>query len=144
MHPMAVGRSAWLGATLLGLSLVAAARAQDTRPAASPGTDAPQRAMTEAPAPTSVVARRGEPLDLLLTRAEMQAFIRHYELATGEVLTAPIDDEEVVVSAPGELAPMRDVSQDAWGGIAAPFWAIMNPGNAWRIFLPIPPRSDRR
>ena len=67
--------------------------------------------------------------------------MRNYEIKTGEVQTAPIDDEEVLVRAPGMLAPMRDVSQDAGGGIFAPFWAIMNPKHAWRIFVPIPPKG---
>jgi len=49
-----------------------------------------------------------------------------------------------VVTAPGELAPMRDPSQDAWGGIAAPFWAFMHPKDAWRIFVPIPPKGTKR
>jgi hypothetical protein len=39
---------------------------------------------------------------------------------------------------------MRDLSQDAWGGIAAPFWAIMHPKDAWRIFVPIPPAPERK
>jgi hypothetical protein len=79
---------------------------------------------------------------LLLTRAELQAIIRNYETRTGKVLTAPINDEdEVVVLGSRELAPMRDVSQEVPGGIAAPFWAIMHPKDAWRIFVPIPPRD---
>ncbi len=86
----------------------------------------------------------GKPLNLLLTQAELRSVVRNYEIETGEVLTAPIDDEEVVVRAPGMLAPMRDVSQDVGGGILAPFWAIMNPKQAWRIFVPIPPKGPQR
>ena len=85
----------------------------------------------------------GKPLNLLLTQAELRSVVRNYEIETGEVLTAPIDDEEVVVRAPGMLAPMRDVSQDVGGGIFAPFWAIMNPKQAWRIFVPIPPKGPQ-
>jgi hypothetical protein len=48
----------------------------------------------------------------------------------------------VLVIAPGEYAPMRDVSQDVGGGIVAPFWAIMHPKDAWRIFVPIPPKGQ--
>jgi hypothetical protein len=81
------------------------------------------------------------PLNLLLTRAELQAIVRNYEIETGEILSGPIDEEEVIVTAPAILAPMRDVSQDVWGGIAAPFWAIMNPKDTWRIFVPIPPKG---
>ena len=83
----------------------------------------------------------GQPLNLLLTQSELVAVVRNYEIKTGENHTAPIDDEEILVTAPGYVAPMRDVSQEAWGGIAAPFWAIVNPKNAWRIFGPIPPKG---
>ncbi len=109
-------RGAFLGAALLGLLSGGPAWTED-----------------ETPAP--------EPLNLLLTRSELEAFVRHYETRTGEVLTAPIDDDEILVRARGMQAPMRNVSQDVWGGIAAPFWAIMNPRNAWRIFVPVPPRG---
>jgi hypothetical protein len=93
--------------------------------------------------PRSIVSTgsAGKPLNLLLTQAELWSLIRNYEFRTGDVLTAPIDDDEVVVIAPAELAPMRDVSQDVGGGIVAPFWAIMHPKAAWRIFLPIPPKG---
>jgi hypothetical protein len=77
----------------------------------------------------------------LLTREELRSVVRNYETRTGQYLTAPIDDEEVVVKAPGVLAPMRDVTQEPWGGLAAPFWAIMHPTQSWRIFLPIPPKG---
>ena len=80
-------------------------------------------------------------LDLLLTREELRAIVHRYEIRTGEVLTAPIDEDEVVVTGPRELAPMRDASQDVWGGIAAPFWALMNPKDGWRIFVPVPPKG---
>lgn len=82
-----------------------------------------------------------KPLDLRLTQAELRTIIRNYEARTGKVVTAPILEDEVEVTAPGELAPMRDVSQDIWGGIAAPFWAIRHPTQAWRILVPIPPKG---
>ena len=88
-----------------------------------------------------VVARHPGGLNLLLTQSELRDWVRSYETKTGQNLTSPIDDDEVVVRAPGMLAPMRDVSQDAWGGIAAPFWALLNPSNAWRILVPIPPKG---
>jgi hypothetical protein len=96
-----------------------------------------------APAPGSVIARHPGGLNLLLTQSELRDWVRSYETQTGQDLTSPIDDEEVVVRAPGMLAPMRDVSQEAWGGIAAPFWAILNPKDAWRILVPIPPKGTQ-
>ncbi|MGH6887403.1 MAG: hypothetical protein ACREGK_15165, partial [Geminicoccales bacterium] len=74
-------------------------------------------------------------------RSELEAFVRNYEPTNDNILTAPIDDDEILVRARGMQAPMRDASQDAWGGIAAPFWAIMNPKDAWRIFVPVPPKG---
>lgn len=100
-------------------------------------------AVTEPPRSIVATSPAGKPLNLLLTQAELRSVVRNYEIETGEVLTAPIDDEEVVVRAPGMLAPMRDVSQDVGGGIFAPFWAIMNPRQAWRIFVPIPPKGPQ-
>ena len=90
-----------------------------------------------------VVARHPGGLNLLLTQSELRDWVRNYEMTTGQNLTSPIDDDEVVVRAPGALAPMRDVSQDAWGGIAAPFWAILHPKDAWRILVPIPQKGTR-
>jgi hypothetical protein len=29
-------------------------------------------------------------------------------------------------------------------GIAAPFWALANPKDAWRILVPIPPKGSQQ
>jgi hypothetical protein len=87
-----------------------------------------------------LIARTSQPLDLLLTQAELRSIIRSYEERTGDILTAPFDDE-VLVTAPGEYAPMREMSRDVPVGLVAPFWAIANPSQSWRIFMPIPPRG---
>src|SRR5262245_54125004 len=72
-----------------------------------------------------VTSAERAPLNLLLTQSELRSVVRNYEERTGEILTAPInDDDEVVVTAESERAPMRDRSQDVMGGIAAPFWAL--------------------
>jgi hypothetical protein len=81
-------------------------------------------------------------MNLLLTQAELAAVVRNYGARTGQDFTALTADEEVLVTAPGVQAPMRDVSQDVGMGIFAPFWAIANPREAWRIFVPIPPRGQ--
>lgn len=83
-----------------------------------------------------------QPMNLLLTQAELAAVVRNFEARTGQDFTALIADEEVLVTAPGVQAPMRDVSQDIGMGIFAPFWAIANPREAWRIFVPIPPNGE--
>ena len=97
--------------------------------------------LTGGPAWTEEETPADQPMNLLLTRSELEAFVHDYETRTGRVLTAPIDDDEILVRARGMQAPMRDVSQDVWGGIAAPFWAIMNPKDAWRIFVPVPAKG---
>ncbi len=135
-----IGRrpAALLGTTLLGLLFTRVGQAGDEKLLDALVSDIPKTNLRQSLAATSAASK---PLNLLLTRAELQAIVRNYEIKTGEVLTAPIDEDEVVVLGPRELAPMRDVSQDVSGGIAAPFWAVMHPKDAWRIFLPIPPKG---
>ncbi len=90
--------------------------------------------------PEPLVARTNQPLDLLLTQSELRAIIRSYEDRTGDIVTPQIDDE-VLVTAPGRQAPMRELSTDVPRGLAAPFWAVANPSQSWRIFMPIPPKG---
>jgi hypothetical protein len=45
--------------------------------------------------------------------------------------------EEVEVE--GERSAPPPATPDVWPAIAAPVWALLNPGQSWRIFLPIPP-----
>jgi hypothetical protein len=88
----------------------------------------------------------GKSLNLFLTREELRALNNRYMWimpSDGEVAEED-DPGQVTVRAPAPLLPMRDPSQDVPGGIAAPFWALAHPKDAWRIFLPIPPKPDRR
>ena len=78
-----------------------------------------------------------KPLRLTLTQAELRAILAKYEKNSGHSMYGQL--EEITVTAPAELLPMRDRTQEVWGGIAAPVWAVLNPTQAWRIFLPIPP-----
>ena len=78
-----------------------------------------------------------KPLRLTLTQAELRAILARYEKSSGQTVYGEL--EEITVTAPAELLPMRDRTQEVWGGIAAPVWAVLNPTQAWRIFLPIPP-----
>lgn len=125
---------AWLGTAVLCLLAGDLGRADDEIPQADRAPDLP-------PSPDATSSAR-EPLDLVLTRSELQSLIRNYELRTGNVLSAPIGEDEVLVIAPAEYAPMREESQDVGGGIVAPFWAIMHPKDAWRILVPIPPKGQ--
>jgi hypothetical protein len=46
------------------------------------------------------------------------------------------EDGLEVVDVPGERVP---VTPAVWGGLAAPFWAVLNPLQSWRIIAPVPP-----
>lgn len=48
--------------------------------------------------------------------------------------------EEVEVEGEREYLPS---SPTVWPGIAAPFWAVLNPTQSWRIFAPLPPDQTR-
>ena len=45
--------------------------------------------------------------------------------------------EEIEVE--GARVPAPTFTPRVWAGIAAPFWALFHPTQAWRIFAPIPP-----
>lgn len=47
-----------------------------------------------------------------------------------------IEEVEVEDARTHEAPP---ASPEVWGAIAAPFWAILHPTQAWRIIAPIPP-----
>ena len=138
-----IGRRRWVrfATAFLGLLTAGLALADDGKPQAAADSGS---AKTNLPQVIAVTSPASKPLNLLLTQAELRAFVRNYEIKSGEFLTAPIDEDEVIVVAPAWQAPMRDPSQDAWGGIAAPFWAITHPKDAWRIFVPIPPRGRQQ
>jgi hypothetical protein len=51
------------------------------------------------------------------------------------------DIEEVEVEGERDRLPTN--TPDVWPGIAAPFWALLNPAQSWRIFAPLPPDQTR-
>lgn len=51
------------------------------------------------------------------------------------------DIEEVEVEGERERRPTN--TPNVWPGIAAPFWALFNPAQSWRIFAPLPPDQTR-
>lgn len=121
--------SAVVGAALLGLTPCGTGWTAEETPA-------PDLAQS-----LKATSAASQPLNLLLTQSELRSVVRNYEARTSEDHSAPINDEEVLVRAPGMLAPMRDPSQDVGFGIFAPFWALAHPKDAWRIFVPIPPKG---
>jgi hypothetical protein len=105
------------------------------------------QAIEPAPAPsTKAVAAPAKPLDLrvgdirkYMTPEEFQALSRQ-----------PDESNTVVVQANAPLLPMKS-ALDVPGGIIAPFWALVHPTQAWRLFLPdarvdirsIPPAENK-
>lgn len=85
------------------------------------------------PAPEPMCIR---PLQLTLTEDELLAFVDRQQANPGFGLNGHL--EEILVTASVELLPMHDSTQAVWGGLAAPVWALLNPTQAWRIFMPIP------
>lgn len=79
-----------------------------------------------------------KPLALSLTQSEMGSILFRYQPEPSDAGHSAFDD--VTVMAPAELQPMRDPAHEIWGGIAAPVWALLHPTEAWRIFLPVPPK----
>jgi hypothetical protein len=97
------------------LALAAAdAQAKDKTPAAPP----PPKALDlRAPDITKLYTRRQ--LDRLLAKMESDNI------------------EEIEVE--GARVPAPTFTPRVWPGIAAPFWALFHPTQAWRIFAPMPP-----
>lgn len=47
------------------------------------------------------------------------------------------------IEVEGARIPSPEFTPRVWPAIAAPFWALFNPTQAWRIFAPIPPDQAR-
>ena len=109
------------GAALLitaGLTLTCAVAQADDKPAAT----APPRTLDlRAPDITKLYTPRQ--LDRLI--AKMQS------------------DNIEEIEVEGARVPAPTFTPRVWPGIAAPFWALLHPTQAWRIFAPIPPDQAR-
>jgi hypothetical protein len=111
-----------------GLALAAAAVRADEAVAATAKT-----------ATAAAPATPAKPLDLKAPSIT--------ELYTSEQLEALLDKMDAQhlegVEVEGERIPAPKFTPDIWPGIAAPFWALLHPTQAWRIFGPIPPDQAR-
>jgi hypothetical protein len=47
------------------------------------------------------------------------------------------------IEVEGARIPAPEFTPRVWPAIAAPFWALFNPTQAWRILAPIPPDQAR-
>ena len=82
---------------------------------------------------------RVNPLWLPQTRSDWDEIVAVVRVNPARTANASVDGfEEVVVTAPEDLLPMPGVYEQMWPGILAPFWAVLHPTQAWRIFAPIP------
>ena len=94
------------------------------------------------PAPQPVSATAQRTLDLrapditrIFSREEIDRVLR---------VTRDPDTIEEVEVARERGKDLPSVTPDIPPGIIAPFWALVNPTQAWRIFLPLPPDQARK
>ena len=122
----------------LGVTLAMCAVAEAAEPTAAssatngPSAASPAVAAPTAPAPPAAKPALTKPLDLSVGDVRSYMMPNEYRAA----LSAPdADKNTVVVEAKRELLPMKS-EQPVPGGIMAPFWALANPLQSWRVFLP--------
>jgi hypothetical protein len=78
------------------------------------------------------------PKKLVLRVSDITELYTHEQIQAFLAPTFREDAEEVEVRGRREA-----VTPTVWPGIAAPFWAIFNPTQAWRIIAPFPPDQTR-
>lgn len=99
----------------------------------STGASADDEAATEPPAaPAKSLDLRTPDITKLYSRKQLEQLIAKMEAQTLE---------EVEVE--GARVPAPTFTPRVWPAIAAPFWALLHPTQAWRIFAPIPPDQAR-
>ena len=61
-----------------------------------------------------------------------------------ERLIAKMESDNIEeIEVEGARVPAPTFTPRVWPAIAAPFWALLHPTQAWRIFAPIPPDQAR-
>lgn len=91
--------------------------------------DAAQSASAETPTANKRLDLRIPDITEIFSPEEIAVFIARTQY--------PETIEQVEVE--GRRVPRPPKTPAVWPGIAAPFWAILNPTQAWRIFAPLPP-----
>lgn len=122
---LALGRSGLMVWMMVSMLVVSALLS-------GPSLGAEQTPTATESATTTVPARK--PLDL---RAPNITHLYTSE-QLNQILAASLrpDIEEVEVEEQRDRVPNTPTP---WPGIAAPFWALLNPTQSWRIFAPLPP-----
>ena len=109
------------GAALLitaGLTLTCAVAQADDKPAAT--------------APPKTLDLRAPDITKLYTPRQLDRLIAKMQ-----------SDNIEEIEVEGARVPAPTFTPRVWPGIAAPFWALLHPTQAWRIFAPIPPDQAR-
>ena len=78
------------------------------------------------------------PRQLDLRPPKITALYSHQQLQRLIAKMEADNIEEIEVEGARMPAPTFNTPQ-VWPAIAAPFWAMLHPTQAWRIFAPIPP-----
>ena len=120
------------GVTLLivatGLTVAGAAAHADDAAAARTAPAAPAKSVGKSldlRPPDITKLYTNEQLEALLEKLERE----HIERVEGEGARVP---------------PPPSATPEIWAGIGAPFWALLHPTQAWRIFAPMAPDQARR
>jgi hypothetical protein len=119
----------------LALHCADARAAEEPAPAALP--------LTSSTLPTAAAespAARAEPLDLRPPDLTKVYTTRQLDRLIANMEARALEEVEVEGAriAPPTFTP------EVWPGIFAPFWALMNPTQAWRILAPLPPDQARK
>lgn len=104
-------------------------------------------AMSEAIADELAAPPNNRPSQEQATDLDLRAPSLH-ELYTEEQIAALLakarNEEKGDVEVEGTREPPPPRTPTVWRGIAAPFWALLHPTEAWRILFPMPPDQSRR
>jgi hypothetical protein len=93
-----------------------------------------------APASAAVAAKPANPPKQLDLRApDITHLFTQEQIHQALATTFRENIEEVEVEGERDIPSTPSV----WPGIFAPFWAVANPTQAWRIFAPLPPDQTR-
>ena len=96
-------------------------------------------ACTAAHAADEAAASPPKPLDL-----RAPDVTRLYTQRQLERLIAKMEADFIErIEVEGARIPAPEFTPRVWPGIFAPFWAMLNPTQAWRVFAPIPPDQAR-
>ncbi|MGH8178206.1 MAG: hypothetical protein ACREV5_18270 [Steroidobacter sp.] len=109
------------GALVIAYCMVAAAEEPEAKP--SDPAAAPERKLLDLRAP------------------DIRDLFTPQQIAAVLASTRDRNIEEVEVE--GVRGPPPPSTPEVWGAIAAPFWALLHPTQAWRILAPIPPDRAR-